>query len=82
MRPIRKQGVEDARKNLPALLEQANRGHTVMVTKHGKPYAAIIPVDQVAQKKPGMSLTALRGSGKGMWGKDSTAWLKKLRKEW
>ena len=82
MRSIRKQGVEDARKNLPALLEQANRGHTVMVTKHGKPYAAIIPVDQVAQKKTGMSLTALRGSGKGMWGKDSTAWLKKLRKEW
>jgi prevent-host-death family protein len=82
MRSIRKQGVEDARKNLPALLEQAHRGQTLVVTKRGKPYAAIVPVDQVVHKKPGMSLTTLRGSGKGMWGKDSTAWLKKLRKEW
>jgi prevent-host-death family protein len=82
MRSIRKQGVEDARKNLPALLEQANRGHAVMVTKRGKPYAAIVPVDQVTHKKPGASLSALRGSGKGMWGRNAAAWVDKLRKEW
>jgi len=82
MRPISNQGVEDARKNLPALLEKANRGQAQVITKRGKPYAAIVPVEQATQKKSGLSLAALRGSGKGMWSKNSTAWLKNLRKEW
>lgn len=78
----RKQGVEDARKNLPVLLERANRGQTVIITKRGKPFAAIVPVEQVKKKDNGLSLSTLRGSGKGLWGKDAAAWVKHLRKEW
>lgn len=81
MSTFRQQGVEDARKNLPVLLEQANRGQTVVITKHGKPFAAIVPVEQAA-KRDGLSLSQLRGSGKGLWGKSATAWVERLRKEW
>ena len=72
MRATRKHGVEAVRKNLPALLDQANRGHTVMVTKHGKPYAAIVPVEQAARHQ-GPALSALRGTGKGLWGRNAGA---------
>lgn len=78
----RKPGVEDARRNLPALLERAHRGQTVVITKRGRPYAAIVGVDQVAARKRGMSVTQLRGTGKGMWGRSASAWVERLRKEW
>lgn len=78
----RKQGVEDARKNLPVLLERANRGQTVVITKRGKPFAAIVPVDQAIQQDRGLSLSKLRGTGKGLWGKNAAAWVERLRKEW
>ena len=76
------QGVEDARKNLPALLDRANRGQMVVITKRGKPFAAIVPVNQAPKKNPGMPLSALRGSGKGLWGRSAAAWVERLRKEW
>jgi len=76
-----KRGVEDARKNLPVLLEQAHRGRTIVITKHGKPFATIAGVDHSPQKK-GISLTRLRGTGKGQWGHSSTQWVKRLREEW
>ncbi len=78
----RKQGVEDARKNLPVLLERANRGQTVVITKRGKPFAAIVPVEQAARRDHGLSLSQLRGTGKGLWGKSAVAWVERLRKEW
>ncbi len=65
--------IKDARKNLSALLEQANHGHTIVVTNGGKPYAAMVSVEQVTTRKPGLSLRDLRGSGKGMWGHNSNA---------
>ncbi|PZP64581.1 MAG: Prevent-host-death protein [Azospira oryzae] len=43
MSGIKKSGVEAARKNLSALLEQAYRGEPSLITRHGKVYAAIVP---------------------------------------
>ncbi len=82
MTSLRKQGVEDARRNLPVLLERANRGQTVVITKRGKPFAAIVPIDQATKKDHGLSLSKLRGTGKGLWGKNAAAWVERLRKEW
>lgn len=82
MSSSRKQGVEDARRNLPALLDRANRGHTVVITKRGKPFAAIVPVDRAAHMDTGLSLSKLRGTGKGLWGPNASAWVERLRKEW
>jgi prevent-host-death family protein len=76
------QGIEAARKNLRALLERANRGQTVVITKRGRPFAAIVPVDRAMAKNSGISLSRLRGTGKGMWGRNAAAWAERLRSEW
>jgi len=78
----RRPGVEDARRNLPALLERAHRGQTVVITKRGRPYAAIVGIEQLASRRRGVSMTQLRGTGKGLWGRSASAWVERLRKEW
>ncbi len=80
-RPNRK-GVEDARNQLPALLAEAERGHSTVITRHGRAIAAIVPVDGLPAGARQKSLLPLAGSGKGLWGKDSRKTLRKLRDEW
>ena len=78
-RPSRK-GVEDARSQLPALLAEAERGRSTIITRHGRSIAAIVPVERAAGAQK--SLLALAGSGKGLWGKSSLRALRRLREEW
>ena len=40
-------GVEETRQQLPSLLDAAHAGDPVIITKHGKPYAAIVPLDSL-----------------------------------
>jgi len=47
----------------------------------GRSVAALVPVKGVAGSRQ-MPLTALAGSGKGMWGDDSKAAVRRLRDEW
>lgn len=75
-------GVEETRQRLPSLLDQAHSGQPVVITKHGKPYAAIVPLDALQEVGPRPSLRALRGSGAGLWGDDAAAWVERLRDEW
>ncbi len=75
-------GAEEARKQLPALVVAAMAGRTTLITRHGKAVAAIVPADRVAIPRQQASLTALSGSGKGMWGKNSGRMIAKLRDEW
>lgn len=82
MAGIRKEGVEDARKNLPTLLERARQGKSTVITKRGVPYAAIVPVSEVARKRAGLTIRDLRGSGKNLWSEDVAVWVDKLRREW
>jgi prevent-host-death family protein len=79
---IKRSGVEEARKNLPALLERASRGHPSVVTKHGRVYAAIVPPHYLRQGKRGPNILSLRGSGKGLWGPSVKRALDRLRSEW
>jgi prevent-host-death family protein len=80
-RPQRK-GVEDARNQLPALLDEAERGRSTIITRHGRSVAAIVPVDRAATGSRQKSLLGLAGSGRGLWGKDSAKTLRHLRDEW
>jgi len=80
-RPNRK-GVEDARNQLPALLAEAERGRSTIITRHGRAIAAIVPVNSMADRPRQKSLLGLAGTGKGLWGKDSAKTLRKLRDEW
>ncbi|MGH8705671.1 MAG: type II toxin-antitoxin system Phd/YefM family antitoxin [Burkholderiales bacterium] len=80
-RPKRK-GVEEARKQLPALLAEAEKGRATVITRHGRSIAAIVPVDRATLGQRQKSLLGLAGSGKGLWGKDSSRTLRRLRDEW
>jgi prevent-host-death family protein len=75
-------GVEEARRNLPALLERASRGEPSLVTKHGKDYAAIVPPQYLPRHAAGPNILALRGSGRGLWGRSVRRKIDRLRDEW
>lgn len=75
-------GVQEARKELPVLLEAAHRGSRTVITKRGKPYAAIVPVGEGTPTRAGLSMLGLRGAGKNIWDHDATKIVQALRKEW
>ena len=75
-------GAEDARKQLPALLNAAIEGRTTIITKHGRAVAAVVPADSIASAKKQTPITIIAGTGKGLWGKDSSKAVAKLRDEW
>jgi prevent-host-death family protein len=79
--PKKTYGAEEARTLLPELLERAHHGSTSVITKRGKPYAAIVPVVQT-RSMPRISILALSGSGEGLWGKQPSKTVDALRDEW
>lgn len=64
-------GLEQARIKLPALVAQASAGVASVITRHGKPYAAIVsiedPENSAAAGPAAASVMSLRGTGKGLW---------------
>lgn len=82
MATITKKGAEEARNQLPRLLEAAERGETTVITKHGKPVAALVPISDFKPARKQLSLTPLMGSGRGLWGPDSTKTIRALKGEW
>ena len=79
-KPISK-GAEEARQQLPAILDAAASGRTTIITRHGRAVAAVVPASAVKTGKPA-SLQALAGTGRGLWGRDSGKAISKLRDEW
>lgn len=75
-------GIEQARAQLPSIVAQAHAGKVSVVTRHGKPYAAIVPMDMLPTTQRRSGLLALRGSGKGLWDQAAASEVKKLREEW
>jgi len=77
-------GFEQARAQLPMLMAQAHAGQASIITKHGKPYAAIVPLADLVQARTRSEkgILNLQGSGKGLWGKKSGATIAQLRDEW
>ncbi len=59
-------GAEEARNQLPHLLDEAEKGRSTVITKHGRPVAALVPIeayDAAVRQEP---LTPLTGSGRGL----------------
>ncbi|HXQ65404.1 MAG TPA: type II toxin-antitoxin system prevent-host-death family antitoxin [Alphaproteobacteria bacterium] len=82
MSAVRRKGAEEARNRLPELLEAAEKGQSTIITRHGRPVAALMPVgaqDIAVRQEP---LVPLEGSGRGLWGKNSSRTLRRLRDEW
>lgn len=78
-------GLEQARIQLPAIVAEAHAGHASIITRHGKPYAAIVPIQDFQKSQPSAEasgLLALRGTGRGLWGPDVSQTIADLRDEW
>jgi prevent-host-death family protein len=77
-----RKGAEEARNELPDLLDAAEKGRSTIITRHGRPVAALVPIDAYSAAVRQPSLLPLRGSGRGLWGKNSTDTIRKWRDEW
>jgi prevent-host-death family protein len=82
MKTIRRIGAEEARRRLPALIEEAAAGQRTIITKHGKPYAALVPASSLERTDASSDLRSLRGSGKRLWGRSVRRTLRAMRDEW
>jgi antitoxin (DNA-binding transcriptional repressor) of toxin-antitoxin stability system len=72
-------GEEEARNQLPDLLDAAEKGHSTIITRHGRPVAALVPIEAHGVAVRQQPLMPVAGSGRGLWGKNSTRTLRKLR---
>ena len=75
-------GAEEARNQLPHLLEAAADGQSTVITKHGRPVAALVPIGDYIAAARQEPLTPVAGSGRGLWGRNSARTIRKLRDEW
>ncbi|MCW5747595.1 MAG: type II toxin-antitoxin system prevent-host-death family antitoxin [Alphaproteobacteria bacterium] len=82
MSATRRRGAEEARNQLPDLLEAAEKGQSTIITRHGRPVAALMPIEAYGAASQQQPLIPLAGSGRGLWGKDSVRTLRRLRDEW
>jgi prevent-host-death family protein len=82
MNKTTRRGAEEARNQLPDLLEAAENGHSTIITKHGRPVAALVPLEAYDAGSRQEPLVAMEGSGRGLWGEDSLRTLHDLRDEW
>lgn len=82
MSRIVRKGAEQARSQLPDLLAAAEKGRSTIITRHGRPVAALVPIDAYGSAIRQQPLLPLAGTGRGLWGKDSTRTVRRLREEW
>jgi prevent-host-death family protein len=82
MSPPAHKGAEEARNQLPELLTAAENGRSTVITKHGRPVAAIVPMTNFKDHSRQKPLQSIKGSGRGLWGEDSRRTLRTLRDEW
>ncbi len=75
-------GAEEARNQLPRLLDAAEGGQSTVITKHGRPVAALVPIDDYVATVRQEPLTPVAGSDRALWGRNSARTIRKLRDEW
>jgi prevent-host-death family protein len=82
MSKIKRKGAEEARKQLPALLDDAEKGRSTIITRHGRDVAVVIPIADYARTARQQPLLDLEGTGRGLWGEDSMQTIRALKEEW
>lgn len=78
---LRTVGLEQGRNTLPELASRAHAGEPSLLTRHGKPYAAIVSPDVLMKAQPRSRFLSLRGSGKGLWGPSPAQTVEDARNE-
>lgn len=77
-----RKGAEEARNQLPDLLDAAQQGQSTIITRRGRPVAVLVLIgshDASVRQQP---LTPIAGSGRGLSGAGNARSLRKLRDEW
>jgi antitoxin (DNA-binding transcriptional repressor) of toxin-antitoxin stability system len=84
MSPQHSYGLEQARIQLPAIAANAFAGVASVITRHGKPLAAVVPFAQWQTSRLGTNagILALQGTGQGLWGPSASQRVGELRDEW
>ena len=82
MPKVETRGAEDARNQLPDLLDSASRGTATIITRRGKPVAALIPADELSARGRQRSIVRLEGTGRALWGARPQDAIADLRGEW
>jgi prevent-host-death family protein len=75
-------GAEEARNELRDLLTAAEKGRATIITRHGRPVTALVPIGAYGAAVRQPPLLPLKGSGRGFWGGNSTEAIHKMRDEW
>ena len=75
-------GAEQARRHLAKLLDRAHRGEATIITKHGKPYAALGPLSAIPPAASVVSVSGLRGSAKHCWRDRPDKDINAIREDW
>lgn len=79
-------GVEQTRAQLPLIVSEASAGRYTVITRHGKPSAAVVSIVELemllAARRRLRGVLALRGSGRGLWGRDSGQTVARMREDW
>ncbi|MCX7201602.1 MAG: type II toxin-antitoxin system Phd/YefM family antitoxin [Burkholderiales bacterium] len=79
-------GLEQARAQLPRIAAEAHAGHTSVITRHGEPMAAVVPMSLLQSWQAGRirkgGILALRGTGRHMWLEGAGQTVANLRDEW
>jgi prevent-host-death family protein len=79
---MQRKGAEEARNELPDLLAAAEKGQATIITRHGRPVAALVPISAYCSSVRQPPLLPLKGSGRGLWGRNSTKTIRQMRDEW
>ena len=79
MGTIQLKGAEDARNQLPDLLKAAEKGRTTIITRHGRPVAAVVQDESLASVSRQQPLLSLKGTKRGLRRKKSRRAIGKLR---
>lgn len=79
---ISRKGAEEARNQLPVLLDAAESGVATLITRRGRPVAVLAPVNDKAGQGVQASLLPVLGSGQGLWGSAIADTLNAARDEW
>lgn len=79
-------GLEQARAQLPHIAAEARAGHTSVITRHGEPVAAVVPMAFLRSQQAGRirkgGILALRGTGRDLWPAGAGRTVADLRDEW
>lgn len=67
---------------MPELVAAASEGNTTLITRHGRPLAALVPVDEADRRRLPTAMRDLKGCAVGVWGEDPAPLVEKLRDEW